>query len=374
MSAPQLDASPETDLGSLSLPPLSMTGTTNSYPREIHDDVATVTELHPATETGDTRPIPLSSTTVSDQHMNAEPDHTDPERDPDAELTAARHRAAPPPAASSDPPQEPTPTPLPDKPRFVGADMVDMLFYASIAFSAIGQIMFWGSFFQVFAANAFPAMSTTIPWVVALVLGGVMEAGMIVFTDLGFDRRDGKSTAWISWFLVGVAIAGGCIAINVGHWWGDDPTAAITFGAVGAIGFTAHLAKGLNKSQEYIDERRAIDHENQRRREHYEQQQRRHEAAIEREREHRRRLELQHAPTTSSATSATTTPPSKPATKDKSSTPKRKAASGKPQLDRETAVTWARANGAGAQRTRQHFQDTYQVPSGKTIQRWINAV
>ncbi len=278
---------------------------------EVTNDphLASVTELHTATE---------ADNTEHDEHQD-DPAGALPE--PNKELPSE---------PTLEPPRQPEQLQSPDKPRFAGADLVNTLFYGSIAFSAIGQIMFWGTFFQTFAANAFPGLSAAVPWVIALVLGGVMEAGMVVFSDLGFARRDGRSKAWLPWFLVGVAIACGCIGINVAHWWSDDPTAAITFGAVGAIGFVAHLAQGLNKSQEFINKRTEIEGENRRRWEHYQEQQRRYDDAIEREREHRRRLELSQASARAPATPSTNSEASaKPVTKSTTKRTVQKATSQK---------------------------------------------
>lgn len=321
---------------------IPVVGPTEPLHEEQGDDMATVTELHPATENADTQPLPRTASTdgETEEQNDENPDNSDnapsshnehadaepvPEQDEPAPA-ALSGTSTPPPAASPspdlEPPQEPQQLPLPEKPEFTGAGLVDKLFYASIAFSAIGQIMFWGTFFETFAESAFPGLGSTVPWVIALALGGVMEAGMVVFSDLGFDRRDGDSRAWVSWFTVGVAIACGCIGINVAHWWGDDPTAAVTFGAVGAIGFIAHLAKGLNKSQRWIDDRRAAEAENQRRQEQFEAQQRRYEETLEREREHRRRLELQQAAGNAVKTSTPVSPQTASASKTK---PKRTA-------------------------------------------------
>lgn len=45
----------------------------------------------------------------------------------------------------------------------------------------------------------------------------------------------------------------------------------------------------------------------------------------------------------------------------------------KPKLDADTAIAWARSNNAGPTTTRRHFAEQgYQVPSVKTVQRWLN--
>lgn len=297
--------------GGMTPPNVRFVGPTAPY----RGSVATVTELQPRSSTDTTQPLQISDESegeVEDRDESTDADQADVTDAPEVNARDAHEGMEPAPDGSGaveiELPAEPDQLPLPDKPSFVGADLVDKLFYASIAFSALGQIMFWGDFFETFAASAFPSVSAMVPWLIALFLGGVMEAGMVVFSDLGFDRRDGRSYAWMPWFVVGIAIAGGCIGINVGHWWENDPTAAITFGAVGAIGFIAHLAKGLNKSSAYIAQLRVIEAENQRRLEQYQQQQQRYEAELERQREHQRQLELRRASGKTAASGSRSTP------------------------------------------------------------------
>ena len=230
-------------------------------------------------------PQPAATTDVLSAPEPARPDEID--------LLASPAFAGPSePAPIAAEPIEPEPMAYPAPPRFVGVEWVNTLFGASIAFSAIGQVLFWGSFFSGIANTAFPDCPPSLPWFVSLALGGVFEAGMVVFADLGMSSRDGKSKAWLGWFLVGVAIAVVCVTINVTHWWSTDFTAALTFGGVGVLGFVAHLAKGLKKSQQHIVACRAVQEENDRRWAAFDAERQRHHEAIEREKQRRHERQM----------------------------------------------------------------------------------
>ena len=273
-------------------------------------------------------------------------------------------------------PDEPEYIPEPDPPEFKGVEWVGYLFGASILFSVIGQVLFWGSFFTSVAATQFPGMSSAVPWGVAVALGGLLEAGMVVFSDLGMKRRAVQSR-WVPWFLVGIAIAVFCIGINVAHWWHSDPTAAITFGAVGAMGFVAHLAKGLTKSEQHIRDRHEVQQRNQRQQELYEQKLDAWRAA--QEQEQRRRHEREMARIKGSAPRQRDSAgrgAAKPAGASKRS--KRGGTrKGPPRLGRDEALRWASQNGTPGQRpeptvVRRHFQERgYAVPDLRTIRRWF---
>lgn len=293
-------------------------------------------------------------------------------------------------------PVAPTTQPEPAAPDLFGAREwpTRIAVIATTAFSAVGQVLFFGPFFAgIFAESGMaPPGPNIVGWLLAVFIGGALEWSMIVFADHGIRNRDGQSKGWRLPFGVGVAIALMTMAINVGHWYSYSMSAAVMFAAVGATGFAVHASEGLFRVAAVNRERDRVRAENARLQRVYEQELAEWRQAGERQRQREHELNMAKVSAAAAYAPAKKKEEPKPAQDDADQVdeqpsepePQRPAAkpstskkNGKKKLTPEIARKWADANGAPGSRPEpsvviKHFESQgYEVPSPRSVRRWF---
>lgn len=240
-------------------------------------------------------------------------------------------------------------------------------FAMTVAAAAVGQVMFFASFFG----------GGLFAYVGAGLIAAFAEVTMIGAGDSALRHKVEGNRGWQMLLGVSGSIAAGATVMQVAHWWATNPVMALTFGVASIAGWAVHIASGLIEANGYLRRKQRWDQELERRyrkreaREDAEYERRR--ANDEKDREAARRVRPPAEPevTVSAPAPVAATPK---ANKPRPATPQPKRTAGPKRLDRDTAIRWWSENGQpGTKVLIRHFEAQGYAPvNPSTVWRWIN--
>jgi hypothetical protein len=233
-------------------------------------------------------------------------------------------------------------------------------FAMTVAAAAVGQVMFFASFFG----------GTVLGYIGAAAIAAFAEVTMVGAGDSALRHKIEGNRGWQMLLAVSGSIAAGATVMQIAHWWAQEPVMALTFGVASIAGWAVHIASGLIEANGYLRKKGEWDAEVMRR-------QRKREAREDAEYERRRadhesdRQAARRARAAAEKDLPASAPQPVAATKPAAKGTKKPTAS---ELDRDTALRWWRENGQpGPTTVIRHFEaQGYTVPVPSTVRRWIS--
>lgn len=267
MSAPQIDASPETDLGSLAPPTfrppghIRETGAVEPYPRA--ERWATVTALPSVDETGPVEPVTETETEKPSVEESAETPAraTGPEpAEPDVAealdqpgLVRSCEQSAPASAVPVDPDPQPVPPAKPTESAWEYATCVG--YWMSVSVGAAGQIFALADLMNI----------GWLSYPVAAAGAAFAEVTMIGASKRARNHRIAEHPKpWKLLLVIACLICGYATAMNFIHWMRYSVGMAVMFAGGSAVGFTVETTVEHIEAAEY--ERRRVRYEDEHRR------------------------------------------------------------------------------------------------------------
>ena len=346
MSAPQIDASPETDLGSLAPPTfrppghIRETGAVEPYPRA--ERWATVTALPSAEEPSAEQAAETPSRMPWSQA--AEPAVAEDGLDPSGFVEPGEQFGAgtAEPAVELDP--QPSPPPKPTESAWEYATSVG--YWMSVSVGASGQIFALADLMNI----------GWLSYPVAAAGAAFAEVTMIGASKRARNHRIAEHPKpWKLLLVIACLICGYATAMNAIHWLRYSVGMAVMFAGGSAVGFTVETTVEHIEAAEY--ERRKLRWQDEHRR--WKDRQARRRAASPR-------------PAASPSRTATSpvAAPAKTASGGAKKTSRASRSSGSEELKREIRA-WARQHGKGAKAARTAFRDRPNLPALSTLKRWL---
>ena len=162
---------------------------------------------------------------------------------------------APSPAAQSAPtataaPRRPRPQ-APPAPDYWGRHGLVAVYWIAILTGAIGQVIFFGSLFDLGIGG----------YIAAAIIATTAETVMVSAGDtaLHLRSRGRRRPQWVPFLLISVIAATAASGMNLGHWWGENISMAVLFGGIAFLGYLLHVVHGFGEGTEYLAEKAKYD-------------------------------------------------------------------------------------------------------------------
>ncbi|TKG61563.1 hypothetical protein [Prauserella endophytica] len=124
-------------------------------------------------------------------------------------------------------------------------------FGMTVAAAAVGQVMFFASFFG----------GTVWGYLGAAAIAAFAEVTMVGAGDSALRHKVEGNRGWQMLLAVSGAIAAGATVMQIAHWWSENVVMALTFGVASIAGWAVHIASGLIEANGYLRKRESWDAE-----------------------------------------------------------------------------------------------------------------
>lgn len=167
-----------------------------------------------------------------------------------------------PPASEPTPQPAPTATVMASRPRrkepkeptapdYWGRHGLVAVYWIAILTGAIGQVIFFGSLFDLGIGG----------YIAAAIIATTAETVMVSAGDTALHlRAEGRrGTQWAPFLVISVIAATAASGMNLGHWWHENVSMAVLFGGIAFLGYLLHVVHGFGEGTQYLAEKAKYD-------------------------------------------------------------------------------------------------------------------
>lgn len=318
------------------------------------DEVATVTELHSSAEDGGAADSAENEEAPPELPTEAAEEISTGSQPSASSEAAAVTPAVPAAPVAPAPPPEPEPPQEPKRRKFRAADLYPLIFWISVIVGLSGQIIGFGSQFG----------GLWYSYCGAVIVGGIFELTMITASETAMRRIGHARPAyeWAPFLAISIGAAGVAAYMNFTHWVWAGPNMALYFGGLTVGGFLGHLLDGLYDALR--DRRKTLA---------YEQDKAAYEKRLAEDADEDRKAWRRYQRAIARTAEQAPAPPA-PA-KSKSST-SRKSKKSLSQANLDAIVAYAKVHELGARAALKQYRENHRIsgvlPSEKTVHRALH--